>query len=61
MGFIFAAPKYAAILRDVAKSKNITVNYFHSLKEVKPVAKEAVFDILDKNGKVIDSKVFEVR
>lgn len=59
LGTIFSAPKYASALRDVAESKNITVNYFHSLKEVKPIAKEAVFDILDKNGSVISTKVFE--
>ncbi|XP_035226021.1 sulfide:quinone oxidoreductase, mitochondrial-like [Stegodyphus dumicola] len=55
---IFSCPKYAAALREVAKSKNITVNYFHSLVEVKADSKEAVFAKLNEKGKTIGTEIF---
>lgn len=61
LGTIFSCPKYAAALRGVAKSKDINVNYLHSLNEIKPDVKEAVFDILNENGSPVDKKVFKVR
>lgn len=58
LGTIFSAPKYAAALREVAKNKDIQVNYMHNLSEIKPDVKEAIFDILDTNGKTVEKKVF---
>lgn len=60
LGTIFSVPKYAAALRNVASSKNIAVNYLHSLCEVKPDVKEAIFDVWDNDGKLLDKKMFKV-
>lgn len=50
---IFSAPKYAAALRAVAQSKNISVNYGHNLVEVRPQSKEAIFEKLSDGNETV--------
>ncbi|XP_055936039.1 sulfide:quinone oxidoreductase, mitochondrial-like [Argiope bruennichi] len=45
---IFSCKKYAKTLEQVAKQKNININYQYNLVEVKPESKEAVFEKLGK-------------
>ncbi|CAG8543263.1 5264_t:CDS:2 [Diversispora eburnea] len=54
MGKIFAIDKYAASLNRIAKERNIEVNLFTNLVEVRGDKKEAVF----KDGKTNEEKVF---
>lgn len=42
--------KYADALLEIIKSRDITVNYRHSLIEVRADKQEAVFENLDKPG-----------
>ncbi|XP_042909697.1 sulfide:quinone oxidoreductase, mitochondrial isoform X2 [Parasteatoda tepidariorum] len=58
-GNIFGCPKYNTVLQQVAKNKNITVNYLRSLSEVRPDTKEAVFQKLDVSGHVTDTETFK--
>lgn len=57
----FTSPKYAKDLEEVAKSKNISINFLHNLIEVKPESKEAIFDILDKKGVSLRKEIFQVK
>ena len=43
LGAIFSAPKYAAVLLELCKSRGIDVNLKTNLVEIKPDKKEAVF------------------
>lgn len=45
---IFGVPKYAAVLTDICKSRDITVNVNHNLVEVRHDKKEAIFKLMDK-------------
>ncbi|CAL1271672.1 unnamed protein product [Larinioides sclopetarius] len=47
---IFSCKKYADALEQVAKQKDISVNYCHNLVEIKPESKEAVFQKLGAEG-----------
>ncbi len=58
---IFGVKEYAKALMKVVEKKNIILNTRYNLVEVKPDTKEAVFDILDENGKAKDQKTFTVR
>ena len=42
---IFAIPTFAAPLREVVARRGIDARYQHTLKEVRPASKEAVFDV----------------
>ncbi|XP_067139597.1 sulfide:quinone oxidoreductase, mitochondrial [Centruroides vittatus] len=44
---MFSAPKYCAILEEIAKDRNINVHFHHNLIEIKPQSKEAVFEKLN--------------
>ncbi|XP_054724827.1 sulfide:quinone oxidoreductase, mitochondrial-like [Uloborus diversus] len=59
LGKIFSVPVYGALLEEVAKKKNITVNYLHNLIEVKPESKEAIFQKLDPKGNEVDKQAFK--
>ena len=49
---IFAVDPYASTLEKMIERKNIDVKLQHSLKEIRPEAKEAVFDRLDSGEEV---------
>ncbi|GIY74947.1 sulfide:quinone oxidoreductase, mitochondrial [Caerostris extrusa] len=51
---IFSCKKYATALEQVAKEKNISVNYCYNLIEVKSESNEAIFQKVDKKGKALD-------
>ncbi|XP_065839419.1 sulfide:quinone oxidoreductase, mitochondrial-like isoform X3 [Oscarella lobularis] len=48
---IFGAKKYAATLNQVAKCKDVNLNFRHNLVEVKGKSKEAIFENLDTQEK----------
>lgn len=56
LGVIFGVKKYADALLQIIKERDITVNYKHSLIEVRPDKQEAVFENLDKPG---ETKVYQ--
>ncbi|XP_047501361.1 sulfide:quinone oxidoreductase, mitochondrial-like [Penaeus chinensis] len=47
LGVIFGVKKYAEVLWEVVKERDLTVNLRHNLVEVKPDSREAVFQNLD--------------
>ncbi|XP_059809092.1 sulfide:quinone oxidoreductase, mitochondrial isoform X2 [Hypanus sabinus] len=47
---IFGVKKYAEVLLEIVKERNITVNYRMNLTEVHPDRQEAVFELLDCPG-----------
>ncbi|MFB2917215.1 NAD(P)/FAD-dependent oxidoreductase [Aerosakkonema funiforme] len=51
---MFAVPEYSAILDKVVAERGIDVKFRHNLKEIKGETKEAVFDIFDDSGAVVD-------
>ncbi|KAK3825734.1 MAG: sulfide:quinone oxidoreductase [Benniella sp.] len=51
LGKIFAIDKYANELLKICKARNLNVNYFTDLAEVRPDSKEAVFNILAGEAK----------
>jgi len=51
---MFSVPEYSAILDKVIKEREIDVQFRHNLKEIKAATKEAVFDVFDDNGTVVD-------
>lgn len=51
---IFWVPQYSAILEKVVKERDIEVKFYHNLKEIKGATKEAVFDVLTAEGKVVE-------
>jgi sulfide:quinone oxidoreductase len=51
---MFAVPEYAALLDEVAKRREIDVKFQHNLKKIKGESKEAVFDIFDPRGNIVD-------
>ncbi|KAG0023356.1 hypothetical protein BGZ80_009668 [Entomortierella chlamydospora] len=51
LGKIFAIDKYANELLKVCKSRNLNVNYFTDLAEIKPESREAVFNVLGGEAK----------
>lgn len=51
---MFWVPEYAAILEKVVKEREIQVNFRHNLKEIKAGTKQAVFDVFDTQGKIVD-------
>ncbi len=57
---IFAIESYAKVLMKMVEKRNIILNTRHNLVEVKSDTKEAVFDILDENGKAEGQKTFTV-
>ncbi|KAG0325299.1 hypothetical protein BGZ99_000815 [Dissophora globulifera] len=52
LGKIFAIDKYGNELLKICKARNLNINYFTDLTEIKPDTKEAVFNIIggDKKG-----------
>ncbi|KAG0309915.1 hypothetical protein BGZ98_000003 [Dissophora globulifera] len=52
LGKIFAIDKYGHELLKICKARNLNINYFTDLTEIKPDTKEAVFNIIggDKKG-----------
>lgn len=50
---IFKVEKYAKALLEVIKRKDITVNYRHSLVELRTASREAVFQDLNANKEVV--------
>lgn len=59
LGKIFGVDKYAKSLSKIIKERDIDVNFFHNLVEVKADTKEAVFEILGKPEK--EYKTFQVK
>jgi hypothetical protein len=71
---IFGVPKYAAALMKVVADRKIQLNtrytscfistrtctFRHVLKEVVPEKREAIFDVLDENNKVKETKSVKV-
>jgi Uncharacterized NAD(FAD)-dependent dehydrogenases len=51
---MFSVPEYSALLDKVVQQREIDVKFRHNLKEIKPETKEAVFDVFDDNGAVVD-------
>ncbi|KAG0229553.1 hypothetical protein BGW42_001532 [Actinomortierella wolfii] len=51
LGKIFAIDKYANQLLKICKERNLNINYFSDLTEIKPDTKEAVFNILAGEAK----------
>ncbi|HEY9853819.1 MAG TPA: FAD/NAD(P)-binding oxidoreductase [Leptolyngbyaceae cyanobacterium] len=51
---MFAVPEYSELLDKVVKEREIDVKFRHDLKEIKAATKEAVFDIFDDRGVVVD-------
>jgi len=49
---IFAVDPYASTLEKMVQRKNIDVKLQHNLKEIRPEAKEAVFEVLDSGEEV---------
>ncbi|XP_062922633.1 sulfide:quinone oxidoreductase, mitochondrial isoform X2 [Mobula hypostoma] len=47
---IFGVKKYAGVLLEIVKARNINVNYRMNLTEVHPDRQEAVFELLDSPG-----------
>lgn len=56
---IFGVKHYAQVLDKVAAAKDIEVNTRHALVEVRPDTKEAVFDVLDAEGKASSQKTYK--
>lgn len=61
LGVLFGVKKYAAVLEEICKKRNIKVNLRHTLVEVKPSSNEAVFNVTDSDNKVIKQETFPVR
>uniref|UniRef100_A0A6B2L5P3 Sulfide:quinone oxidoreductase, mitochondrial n=1 Tax=Arcella intermedia TaxID=1963864 RepID=A0A6B2L5P3_9EUKA len=53
LAVIFGVPYYARALRKQARERGLNVNYRHSLVEVRPETKEAVFEHLDTKELVV--------
>ncbi|KAF9357760.1 hypothetical protein BGX26_003111 [Mortierella sp. AD094] len=51
LGKIFAIDKYANELLKVCKARNLNINYFTDLAEIKPESREAVFNVLGGEAK----------
>ncbi|KAF9422889.1 hypothetical protein BGZ94_008468 [Podila epigama] len=51
LGKIFAIDKYANQLLKICKARDLNINYFHDLTEIKPDTKEAVFNVLGGEAK----------
>ncbi|KAG0029311.1 hypothetical protein BGZ82_008033 [Podila clonocystis] len=51
LGKIFAIDKYANQLLKICKARNLNINYFTDLAEIKPETKEAVFNVLAGEAK----------
>ncbi|KAF8982477.1 hypothetical protein BGZ46_001203 [Entomortierella lignicola] len=51
LGKIFAIDKYANELLKICKARNLNVNYFTDLAEIKPESREAVFNVLGGEAK----------
>lgn len=51
LGKIFAVDKYANQLLKICKARNLNINYFTDLAEIKPETREAVFNILAGEAK----------
>ncbi|KAF9111217.1 hypothetical protein BGX27_005219 [Mortierella sp. AM989] len=51
LGKIFAIDKYANELVKICKARNLDVNYFTDLAEIKPESREAVFNVLGGEAK----------
>ncbi|KAF9294220.1 hypothetical protein BGZ88_004217 [Linnemannia elongata] len=51
LGKIFAIDKYANELLKICKARNLNINYFTDLAEIRPDSKEAVFNVLAGDAK----------
>lgn len=51
---MFSVPEYSALLDNVVKERDIEVKFQHNLKEIKGESKEAIFDVFDDNGEIVD-------
>lgn len=51
IGTMISSPKYAAVLLETAKSKDINVNFLHNLVEVNYHEKAAIFEATHPDGK----------
>ncbi|XP_014669354.1 PREDICTED: sulfide:quinone oxidoreductase, mitochondrial-like [Priapulus caudatus] len=49
LGVIFGVKKYADVLTEITRQRNLNVNFKRNLIEVKPDTQEAVFEILDSS------------
>jgi len=54
--FMFAVVKYRKVLEKICAERDINVNYRHNLIELNYGDREAVFEVLDENGKAVDTK-----
>ncbi|KAG0316118.1 hypothetical protein BGZ97_007375 [Linnemannia gamsii] len=51
LGKIFAVDKYANELLKICKTRNLNINYFTDLAEIRPDSREAVFNVLAGDAK----------
>ncbi len=51
---MFTIPEYSNLLDEIVKTREIQVKFQHNLKEIKADSKEAIFDVLDAQGKIAD-------
>ncbi|MEC4896091.1 MAG: FAD/NAD(P)-binding oxidoreductase [Oscillatoria sp. PMC 1051.18] len=56
---MFSVPEYSEILDKVVAEREIDVKFRHNLKEIKGENKEAVFDVFDDNGAVVDEVTYK--
>ena len=58
--FMFAVVKYRKVLERICAERGINVNFRHNLIELNYGDREAVFEVLDENGKAVDTKKQQV-
>jgi sulfide:quinone oxidoreductase len=56
---MFPIPEYSSLLDKVVQEREIDVKFQHNLKEIKAETKEAVFDIFDDRGAVVDEVTYK--
>lgn len=56
---MFTIAEYSNLLDEVVKKREIQVKFQHNLKEIKADSKEAIFDILDSQGKKADEITYK--
>ena len=57
---MFAVPKYRAVLEKICAERDLNLNFRHNLIELNYGEREAIFEVLDEDGKGVDTKSFKV-
>uniref|UniRef100_A0A915K9S0 Sulfide:quinone oxidoreductase, mitochondrial n=1 Tax=Romanomermis culicivorax TaxID=13658 RepID=A0A915K9S0_ROMCU len=57
--FMFGVKAYNGPLEKICDDKGVIRNYLHTLTEVKPNSREAIFDIKNPDGKVLEQKAIK--